>query len=254
MVELLTAKEIQVLLQIDRSTIYRLAEAGQIPALKIGKQWRFPRDQFQNWLKVPSHTVSATSQPNPSEVGHNSTSAWPLDCCIQRIQDTFAEALGVMLLVTDLTGQPITRVSRPCPIYTLITETDSGRALYRQKWQELGQLLALEPAFEPGPAALLQARALIRRDNELKAMVIISGIAAADWPPPSTVTNELVRSIQIASDKVQKALASVVSRTPAQQKQLLLVIQRMATILTCITNEQFKLRDRLDNIAKLSFF
>jgi len=42
MTEMLTAKEMQDLLQVDRSTIYRMAEAGQLPAVKVGKQWRFP--------------------------------------------------------------------------------------------------------------------------------------------------------------------------------------------------------------------
>ncbi|MCA9925804.1 MAG: helix-turn-helix domain-containing protein, partial [Anaerolineales bacterium] len=42
MAEMLTAKDIQALLQVDRSTVYRMAEAGRIPAIKVGRQWRFP--------------------------------------------------------------------------------------------------------------------------------------------------------------------------------------------------------------------
>lgn len=38
MVEMLTAKEMQVLLQVDRSTIYRMAAAKRLPAVKVGKQ------------------------------------------------------------------------------------------------------------------------------------------------------------------------------------------------------------------------
>ena len=70
MPEMLTAKEMQDLLQVDRSTIYRMAEAGQLPAVKVGKQWRFPSDLVEGWLKaqtaVPAPcTHSAPRGPAP---------------------------------------------------------------------------------------------------------------------------------------------------------------------------------------------
>jgi len=43
---LLTADEVQQLLDIDRSTIYRMAGDGRLPAVKIGRQWRFPADRI----------------------------------------------------------------------------------------------------------------------------------------------------------------------------------------------------------------
>jgi len=47
---MLTAKDVQELLQVDRSTVYRMAEDGRLPAVKVGKQWRFPADQLQHSL------------------------------------------------------------------------------------------------------------------------------------------------------------------------------------------------------------
>ncbi len=44
MTEMLTAKDVQELLQVDRSTVYRMAETGKLPCIKVGKQWRFPAD------------------------------------------------------------------------------------------------------------------------------------------------------------------------------------------------------------------
>ena len=43
---LLTARQVQDVLHIDRSTVYRMAEDGRIPAIKVGKQWRFPSDEI----------------------------------------------------------------------------------------------------------------------------------------------------------------------------------------------------------------
>ncbi len=71
MVELLTPKEMQTLLQVDRSTIYRMAEAKRLPAIKVGKQWRFPADAVEKWLQqqspalVSAKTIPASIAPLP---------------------------------------------------------------------------------------------------------------------------------------------------------------------------------------------
>lgn len=63
--DMLTAREIQERLQIDRSTIYRMAEAGQLPAIKVGKQWRFPADQFQHWYERQVSTTAVFVAKTP---------------------------------------------------------------------------------------------------------------------------------------------------------------------------------------------
>ena len=45
--DLLTTKELQDVPHVDRTTIYRMAESGRIPAVKVGNQWRFPRQQTE---------------------------------------------------------------------------------------------------------------------------------------------------------------------------------------------------------------
>jgi len=32
-------------------TIYRLANAGKIPAFKVGGDWRFKRDSIEKWIE-----------------------------------------------------------------------------------------------------------------------------------------------------------------------------------------------------------
>src|SRR5216684_1985671 len=48
--EVLTVKEVCDLLRIHRSTIYRLVRRGKIPSFKIGKDWRFRKDQIMRWI------------------------------------------------------------------------------------------------------------------------------------------------------------------------------------------------------------
>jgi hypothetical protein len=175
----------------------------------------------------------------------------PLDC-VQLIQDAFAEALGVMLVVTDLQGQPITQVSNPFPLYHLLAETENGHAICQETWRELGQLPALEPRFTPGFAGLLCSRALVRMGNELKAMVVVFGIAPKDWPPGPEVTHELATSLNIRAKELNTAFDTVFTLTPDQQKTVLITIQRIADILAHIGDERMTLLGRLSDIARLS--
>ena len=47
---LLTPQELAEVLQLNSATITRKAKKGEIPAIKIGKQFRFDRDQIDKWL------------------------------------------------------------------------------------------------------------------------------------------------------------------------------------------------------------
>ncbi len=44
--ELLTTKQIQDLLQVDRITVYRMLNDGRLKGVKIGNQWRFPQSEI----------------------------------------------------------------------------------------------------------------------------------------------------------------------------------------------------------------
>ena len=57
--EMLTAKDLEALLQIDRKTIYSYAERGLIPYVRIESSLRFSKHQVQRWLEERSF------QPRP---------------------------------------------------------------------------------------------------------------------------------------------------------------------------------------------
>jgi excisionase family DNA binding protein len=48
--EVLTVQEVANYLRIDIRTVYRLAKRGDIPCIKIGRQWRFNRDDIKDLL------------------------------------------------------------------------------------------------------------------------------------------------------------------------------------------------------------
>ena len=54
MTELMTVQEVAAYLRVTRKTIYRLLERGEIPAAKVGRQWRFEKARIDEWLQRKS--------------------------------------------------------------------------------------------------------------------------------------------------------------------------------------------------------
>ncbi len=50
MEEYLTAKQVADYLQVKPLTIYQWAREGKIPAIKIGRIWRFKKEAIDNFL------------------------------------------------------------------------------------------------------------------------------------------------------------------------------------------------------------
>ena len=50
MTELMTVEELGQYLRFTNKTIYKLLKQGSIPALRIGKKWRFDRKAIDDWL------------------------------------------------------------------------------------------------------------------------------------------------------------------------------------------------------------
>ena len=49
--DIMTVDEVRKYLKVHRSTVYRLAEEGKIPASKVGRVWRFKKESIDTWLK-----------------------------------------------------------------------------------------------------------------------------------------------------------------------------------------------------------
>jgi excisionase family DNA binding protein len=47
----LTLEDAAKHLKIGKSTIYRLARAGDLPAHRVGRIWRFDVEELDSWLK-----------------------------------------------------------------------------------------------------------------------------------------------------------------------------------------------------------
>src|SRR5687768_13586632 len=61
----LTTEEVLEYLQVNLRTVYRLIKAGKIPAVRVGRQWRFRKRDIDVWLE--------SQRPRSGRVGPAST-------------------------------------------------------------------------------------------------------------------------------------------------------------------------------------
>lgn len=55
----LTTDEVLDYLQVNLRTVYRLIDAGKLPAVRVGRQWRFRRKDIDAWLDRQHQAVPA---------------------------------------------------------------------------------------------------------------------------------------------------------------------------------------------------
>ena len=62
----LTTEEVLEYLQVNLRTIYRLIKAGKIPAVRVGRQWRFRKRDIDAWLDSQRPRGERPAVPAPS--------------------------------------------------------------------------------------------------------------------------------------------------------------------------------------------
>ena len=58
--ELLTVEETCRYLKVTPRTLYRYLRSRQIPAFKLGKEWRFVRSDLEQWIRDRTRTTVDT--------------------------------------------------------------------------------------------------------------------------------------------------------------------------------------------------
>jgi excisionase family DNA binding protein len=247
---MLTAKDVQEMLKVDRSTVYRMAENGRLPAFKVGKQWRFQASDVNAWLANQVNVLTPANLSSLQTVSTDLASQLPVDC-VQLIQDTFADMLGVMVVVADMNGRPVTQISHTCGL--LASVMHQSLPLCIEQWKEMAQSVALEPQFVRSHLGLLCARGLIRVGTEIKGMVVVGGITPPDqWPPSEVERAKLANTLNVTPELLHDHLDEVYVLDEAQRQQCLIMAQKMANIISHILQERHALLGRLEAIADLS--
>lgn len=248
MSDMLTSTDLEELLQVDRSTIYRMADSGRLPAVKVGRQWRFPRGAVERWLSAqvkPELPVESVEGEPALE------DSWPVEC-LQLMLNAFADLLEVMLVMTDMQGDPITPVSNPQAFFQLLHGTEAGVDLCHDTWRELGQMPSMEPRWVPTFADLLCARAFVRIGDKLEAMVIAFGVAPPGWRLTAETETDIAEELELELEDIREVFSALEPVSPARLDEILGTLQRIGDILTHIGGERRSLIGRLNEIARLS--
>lgn len=179
---MLTAQQVQDLLDVDASTIYRMASDGRLPAVRIGRQWRFPADAIEALL-VPGGAVTEPTVSNGQARTIEPTPELPGDL-ITAALEALAPALGVSMVVTDLAGRPIVPIVNPAPAIAARMHEAGFAAECALEWRAFADEAHLAPRLQQGRFGFQCAHSLVRHDTTLIAMVLAGGIAPAGSDDP----------------------------------------------------------------------
>ena len=67
----LTTEEVLEYLQVNLRTVYRLIKAGKIPAVRVGRQWRFRKRDIDAWLDSQRPRGTGPRAPAAPAVQHS---------------------------------------------------------------------------------------------------------------------------------------------------------------------------------------
>lgn len=244
---LLTSKQVEELLNVDRTTIYRMLNDGRLTGVKIGKHWRFSLQEIENFL---AGTVNGASIER-SEVGD----ALPVHC-MQPVQDVFAEIAQIGSVTTDKEGIPITKISNACDFCKLILGSEEGRQACHQSWKQLVDQKENEPEFTTCHAGLKYARARIEMDDELIA-ILITGQFYLEDPNPEEVEERLQRlssKYHIDLNILKLAAQKITVLDSRHIPQISRWLKKVAKTFEQISSERADFMNRLKQISKMSEF
>jgi excisionase family DNA binding protein len=261
---LLTVRQLQDLLQVDRITIYRMLDDGRLRGFKVGGQWRFSRQTIEGWLHEQQARLEALEPPGVPAVGSPlppSPDALPLSC-IQAIQGIFAQALGVAAVTTAPDGTPIAPIANSCRFCNLILDTKAGRQRCISSWRAAaaGAGSAVGPATGSGSqlttchAGLCYVWGRIEVEGQFVAAVHAGQFLdrSPDKAGRPVDLTELAAATRLEIQDLQAALALVPVLDPDRQQQVTHLLQQMAATFSEIGAERLNLLGRLQHIAEIT--
>ena len=244
--DLLTVRQVQELLQVDRITVYRMLKDGRLTGVKIGQQWRFSRQEVQVFLsgnRTPSAPADFTTAPQ----------ALPLHC-VELIQNVFADIAEVGSITTDPRGEPLTELSNSCTFCNLIVASPQGRDACIASWRRLADQPEQHPRFATCHAGLQYACARIELNSHLEAMLIAGQFYAA--PPDPQEEAERIRRLAekygIDPQALLQAACDLTVIDERKRSQLGNWLESVAHTFEDIAHERAMLMDRLRTIAAMS--
>lgn len=244
MEKLLTVRQLQERLQVDRMTIYRMLGSARLKGVKVGGQWRFREEDIR-------HVVAPGSDVSSEHPAGQPTLPLP---CLQAMQELFSEAAEVAAVVVDREGEPLTEFSNGCAFCDLIWASKTGRQRCARSWAALAEGVDSAPRLHRCHAGLLYARTIIHVDNKPLAAVI-AGQALSDTDPDEGQPERLAELAEVCSiplPRLQEAYTTIHRLDHAHLDKMLHLLRILGVAACRIGGERQRLVAKLDRIAQIT--
>ena len=247
MTTFLTSQEMQDLINVDRSTVYRMAEDGRLPGVKVGRQWRFPADRVAQQLGMAA--VPAPEQPSPST--HAGLNQLLLPEIAQSAADLMGDLFGVMVVITDMDGQALTSVANPCGYYATIADQPGAAEACLAEWQLFTEEPHVAPRFVTTHLGFLCARTFVWVDLKPVGMIVVGGVTPPAWPPPIELLRDIADEIGVSDGELVDAIDQTWDVDKDQQRRILRQLPRMGDLISQLASARSQLLNPLDDRAVL---
>ena len=163
----MTVQDVAAYLKMSPQTIYRMAQRGRIPALKIQSRWRFRRGDIESWLTPQDNHASRHKQKrkhvlvvddDPSVValftrvleldGHRVVAAMTGQVAIQKVRQQSFGLIYLDLVLPDISGPETLKAIRQIDNKTrVVVITGNQESNLLQEILELGPFTVLVKPF-----------------------------------------------------------------------------------------------------------
>ena len=243
--ELLTTRQVQEILKVDRITIYRMLGDGRLKGVKIGQQWRFPQSEVDRLL--------GRNAGEEELVISTADTGFPTHC-VQTIQDLFSDVSQIPALVIDMDGEPVTKWSNPCAFCQAVMSSPAGYKACRESWRNFASNSKDGTKFFTCHAGLQFVGAPVA-DNSGQVGLFLVGQFYWQSPDPREETERIRRLAQIsglAQGPLQETAADIQVIPPEQNRKVETWPFTAARAVNSILRERTGFMERLQQIANLT--
>lgn len=243
--ELLTTRQVQEILKVDRITIYRMLGDGRLKGVKIGQQWRFPQSEVDHLLG--RNAGEAEFVPGVSDAG------FPTHC-VQTIQDLFSDVSQLPALVVDMDGEPVTKWSNPCTFCQAVMASPAGYKACRESWRNFANSSQDGTKFFTCHAGLQFVGAPVA-DKSGQVGLFLVGQFYWQSPDPREEAERVRRLAQISGlpqGTLQEAAADIQVIPTEQNRKVETWPFTAARAVNSILRERVGFMERLQQIANLT--
>ncbi len=161
MKEIFNVQELAEYLKINRKTLQRKAREGEIPAFKLGRQFRFDKEQIDKWLQRssrgrPVHILVVDDEPlvgqlfkdSLNETGYQTITTLSSIEALELIDNRHFDLIFLDLLIPELDGAELFRrirqIDKQIPV-AIITGYPDSEVMRRA--MEHGPFMVLKKPF-----------------------------------------------------------------------------------------------------------